>query len=41
VFKLFSAFVGENRPELDIANVATGETWFGPDALEKKLVDGP
>ena len=40
VFKLFSAFVGENRPELDIANVATGETWLGPDALERKLVDG-
>jgi signal peptide peptidase SppA len=40
VLKLFAAFVGENRPQLDIAKVATGETWLGPDALENKLVDG-
>jgi signal peptide peptidase SppA len=40
VLKLFADFVGENRPQLDIANVATGETWLGPDALENKLVDG-
>merc|ERR1740117_1240704 len=40
VLALFAAFVGENRPQLDIANVATGETWLGPDALKNKLVDG-
>lgn len=36
---LFKDFVKENRPVLDIDKVATGETWFGTKALEKKLVD--
>ena len=39
VLKLFKAFVAENRPSLDIDNVATGETWFGNDALDKGLCD--
>ena len=39
ILKLFKGFVAENRPQLDIEKVATGETWFGPDALERKLVD--
>lgn len=37
---LFKAFVSGNRPGLDIAGVATGETWYGQRALEKNLVDG-
>ncbi len=36
---LFKAFVGEHRPQLDLAKVATGEHWFGSQALELKLVD--
>lgn len=39
VFGLFRDFVGKNRPLLNIQEVATGETWFGTDALEKKLCD--
>jgi len=39
VFGLFRDFVGKNRPVLNIQEVATGETWFGTDALEKKLCD--
>lgn len=37
--KLFKTFVAENRPQLDIDEVATGEIWYGSQALEKKLVD--
>ncbi|WP_028006755.1 protease SohB [Solimonas flava] len=36
---LFKRFVGEYRPKLDIARVATGEHWFGSQALELQLVD--
>lgn len=39
VLTLFKGFVHENRPSLDIDDVATGETWFGTDALEKGLCD--
>lgn len=39
VLKLFKTFVKENRPSLDIEKVATGETWFGTDALELNLCD--
>jgi serine protease SohB len=39
ILVLFKNFVASNRPQLDIDNVATGETWFGPDALKNKLVD--
>jgi len=39
VFALFRDFVKANRPQLDIEKVATGETWFGEDALERKLCD--
>jgi len=31
--------VKENRPQLNILEVATGETWFGTDALKKGLCD--
>lgn len=37
--ELFKDFVKENRPQLDIDTIATGEVWFGQRALEKKLVD--
>lgn len=36
---LFKRFVAEYRPQLDIARVATGEHWFGTQALALKLVD--
>eukprot|EP00560_Eucampia_antarctica_P007347 CAMPEP_0197826826 /NCGR_PEP_ID=MMETSP1437-20131217/3720_1 /TAXON_ID=49252 ORGANISM="Eucampia antarctica, Strain CCMP1452" /NCGR_SAMPLE_ID=MMETSP1437 /ASSEMBLY_ACC=CAM_ASM_001096 /LENGTH=641 /DNA_ID=CAMNT_0043427423 /DNA_START=83 /DNA_END=2008 /DNA_ORIENTATION=- len=39
ILKLFKGFVHKNRPKLDIDNVATGETWFGEDALREKLCD--
>lgn len=39
VLTLFKGFVSTNRPGLDIDSVATGEIWFGPDALKKNLVD--
>ena len=39
IFSLFKNFVGKQRPSLDIDKVATGETWFGEDALEKNLAD--
>ncbi|MCP4408383.1 MAG: protease SohB [Gammaproteobacteria bacterium] len=36
---LFKDFVAENRPGLDINQVANGDHWFGKRALELKLVD--
>jgi serine protease SohB len=36
---LFKDFVANNRPELDIDKVATGEHWHGIQALELGLVD--
>merc|ERR1712194_105698 len=36
---LFKQFVHQNRPSLDIDEVATGETWFGEDAMERGLTD--
>mmetsp|Transcript_21730 Transcript_21730/g.28098 ORF Transcript_21730/g.28098 Transcript_21730/m.28098 type:complete len:674 (+) Transcript_21730:79-2100(+) len=39
IFVLFRDFVAQNRPQLDIESVATGETWFGKAALERKLCD--
>ena len=37
--QLFKDFVKENRPQLDIEAIATGEVWFGQRAMEKNLVD--
>lgn len=37
--ELFRDFVSEHRPKLDIAKVATGEHWYGKQALELNLVD--
>lgn len=39
IFALFKEFVHQNRPSLKIEEVATGETWFGKDALKKGLCD--
>ncbi|WP_434659118.1 protease SohB [Klebsiella sp. MISC125] len=37
--RLFKDFVHQMRPSLDIEQVATGEHWYGTQALEKGLVD--
>ena len=37
--ELFREFVSEHRSRLDMDKVATGEHWFGKQALELKLVD--
>ena len=39
ILTLFKGFVKSQRPQLDIDEVATGETWFGEMALEKGLCD--
>ncbi|MCH1930711.1 protease SohB [Shewanella sp. A25] len=36
---LFKAFVSKYRPELDLAKVATGEHWYGQQAIELGLID--
>ncbi|HWU42945.1 MAG TPA: protease SohB [Bdellovibrio sp.] len=36
---LFKNFVQKFRPQLDLAEVATGEYWYGEQALNKKLID--
>lgn len=39
VHVLFKDFVTKNRSSLDIEQVATGEHWYGTDALSRGLVD--
>jgi serine protease SohB len=39
VHELFKQFVVAHRPGLDLARVATGEYWYGTQALELGLVD--
>jgi serine protease SohB len=36
---LFKSFVADNRPQVDIDKIATGEVWYGTRALDMKLVD--
>ncbi|TDO99504.1 protease SohB [Marinomonas balearica] len=36
---LFKDFVASQRSVLDIESVATGETWYGSQAVENKLID--
>lgn len=36
---LFKNFVSENRPQLEMQKVATGEAWYGKMALDLNLVD--
>ena len=37
--QLFKAHVNQHRPALDIDQVATGETWYGSQALANSLID--
>lgn len=37
--ELFKQFVKQQRPSLDIEDVATGEHWFGTQAKDKGLID--
>lgn len=37
--KLFKDFIKENRPHVDINTIATGEYWYGYDALNLNLID--
>ena len=39
IHRLFKSFVGQYRPQLDVAAVATGEIWFGNEAVEMALAD--
>ncbi len=39
VHALFKNFVSENRPQVNIEAVSTGEAWYGTRALENDLVD--
>jgi serine protease SohB len=39
VHRLFQDYVGTRRAQLDLDAVATGETWYGQQALDMKLVD--
>lgn len=36
---LFKQFVSEHRPQLDINKLATGEHWYGKQAIDLKLID--
>lgn len=36
---LFKDFIVQHRPDVDIVKIATGESWPGTRALERKLVD--
>lgn len=37
--ELFKAHIRAARPALDVEAIATGETWYGTQALEKGLID--
>lgn len=36
---LFKQFVSANRPSVDVGKVATGEVWYGSQALSEGLID--
>lgn len=36
---LFKRFIGRYRTQLDVEQIATGEHWFGEDAVAVKLID--
>ena len=36
---LFKSYVSQHRPQLDISKVATGEVWYGQQAIDEGLVD--
>lgn len=37
--QLFKQFVAEHRPQVEIDSIATGEIWYGSQALSRNLVD--
>ncbi|ACA87176.1 protease SohB [Shewanella woodyi] len=37
--ELFKGFISQYRPELELAKVATGEHWYGQQAIELGLID--
>lgn len=39
VHRLFKDYLVDHRAELDLETVATGETWYGKDALAHHLID--
>jgi len=39
VHGLFQRFVADFRPQMDMEQVATGEYWYGKQALDRKLID--
>jgi serine protease SohB len=39
IHALFQEYVGTRRPSLDMAEVATGEVWYGDRALARHLID--
>ena len=39
VHELFKRQIAEHRPQVNLDEVATGEHWYGAQALELKLVD--
>jgi serine protease SohB len=39
VHRLFQEYVGTRRTQLDLAAVATGETWYGQHAVDLNLID--
>ena len=39
ILDLFKGYVKANRPALNLEDLATGEVWFGTDAVEKGLCD--
>lgn len=39
VHKLFKEFVKDNRPQVDVDEISTGEHWYGTRALDLNLVD--
>ena len=38
-FNNFKRMISKYRPDMHINNIATAETWYGYDALERKMVD--
>ena len=39
IHALFQEYVGSRRPSLDMAEVATGEAWYGDRAMARHLID--
>ena len=37
--QLFKGFIEQNRAQVDLAKVATGEVWYGQQAIDQQLID--